>query len=164
MNPLTLNLRHLATRDLDLVGSLSSKDLELDALDPLITEVGPVSYALKVEKMERSLLITGTWELQLSCQCSRCLKPFPLGLGSKAVILELELQGEEAVTVDGDFVDLTPHFREDILLAFPQHPLCGPGCRGLESLAPKDNAMQPGDKSAEASSAWAVLDKLKLND
>ena len=45
----------------------------------------------------------------------------------------LPLEGEEEVPVINDCVDLTPYMREDILLAFPQHPLCEPDCGGLQA-------------------------------
>jgi len=60
-------------------------------------------------------------------------------------------------------LDLTPYAREDILLAFPQHPLCDPGCRGLpqKSSGEPVNANNTGHNEADLS-AWAELDKLKL--
>jgi uncharacterized metal-binding protein YceD (DUF177 family) len=47
--------------------------------------------------------------------------------------LHLPLEGEDKVPVDNDCVDLTPFVREDILLEFPQHPLCKPDCGGIEN-------------------------------
>ncbi len=38
----------------------------------------------------------------------------------------------KAVPIKNDCVDLTPWVREDILLGFPQHPLCRPDCGGLK--------------------------------
>jgi uncharacterized metal-binding protein YceD (DUF177 family) len=55
-------------------------------------------------------------------------------------------------------VDLTPFVREDILLDFPQHPLCKPDCAGLKKKAARKAAA--GEKPATA--VWATLDKLKL--
>ena len=46
--------------------------------------------------------------------------------------LHLPLEGEDKVTVENDCVDLTPFVREDILLEFPQHPLCKPDCARIE--------------------------------
>jgi uncharacterized metal-binding protein YceD (DUF177 family) len=64
-------------------------------------------------------------------------------------------------------VDLTPYVREDIFLAFPQHPLCDVNCSGLKT--PKENAVPGpvvggGEDGAGAGKAspWSVLDKLKL--
>jgi uncharacterized metal-binding protein YceD (DUF177 family) len=67
------------------------------------------------------------------------------------------------VPVDNDCVDLTPYLREDILLEFPQHPLCETECRGLpaKETGKAKKATKPGDSSQEPS-AWADLDKLKF--
>jgi uncharacterized metal-binding protein YceD (DUF177 family) len=58
-------------------------------------------------------------------------------------------------------VDLTPYVREDMLLEFPQYPLCKPDCRGLEKPG-TGGAKDPGGKDELIPSAWAELDKLKL--
>ena len=75
----------------------------------------------------------------------------------------LAFQGEEAVAVNNDCVDLTPYIREDILLEFPQHPLCEADCGGLLKTHPgtRDNAGDPKQTKRE-SSAWDDLDKLKF--
>jgi uncharacterized metal-binding protein YceD (DUF177 family) len=69
------------------------------------------------------------------------------------------LEGEDKVSVENDCVDLTPFIREDILLDFPQHPLCKPECAGLKT---KSQAPKVKDAEKEASAVWAELDKLKL--
>ena len=76
----------------------------------------------------------------------------------------LPLEGEEKVPIDNDCVDLTPYLREDILLEFPQHPLCDADCRGLPAKE-TGKAKKPapaGDSSQQEPSAWADLDKLKF--
>ena len=72
--------------------------------------------------------------------------------------VHLPLEGEDKVSVENDCVDLTPFVREDILLDFPQHPLCKPDCAGLKKKPPAkaEAAEKP------ASDVWAELDKLKL--
>jgi len=73
------------------------------------------------------------------------------------------LEGEEMVVVTNGCVDLTPYIREDIVLAFPQHPLCKPECSGLAGIQ-QQSEKSPGvaGKPEAASSTWAALDKLKL--
>jgi uncharacterized metal-binding protein YceD (DUF177 family) len=53
--------------------------------------------------------------------------------------------------------------REDILLEFPQHPLCETECRGLpaKEMGKAKNTTKSGD-SAQKPSAWSELDKLKF--
>jgi len=159
---ITINLRHLATRSLQLKDEISADELGLNQLDELIRVPGPVLYELEVQKMGPGILVTGRVTVRLECECARCLKPFSLLADLKDFAVQLSLEGEEAVEVDGDFVDLTPYLREDIVLAFPQHPLCEPGCAVLKKQTAPGNEAQPGDESQMTSSAWAVLNKLKL--
>ncbi len=158
----TVNLRHLDDHNLRLQGELSVAELDLDTRDDIIRLAGPLTYDLEVQKLESALLVQGRLRLPLECQCVRCLKPFPHPLELAAWTLHLPLQGEEAVTVSNDCVDLTPYLREDILLEFPQHPLCEPECRGL----PTPKVGQAGKTSSSlpraGSPAWDELNKLKF--
>jgi uncharacterized protein len=162
MHPLGINLRHLVSRELHLEGTISAQDLELVGLDKLVRVSEPVQYDLQVKKVGRDLLVRGRLLARLECQCVRCLKPFPVTLDLPGLVTDLPLEGEDAVPREGDFVDLTPYLREDIVLAFPQHPLCEPGCVGLTKPAAPDAEAQPGQGSRTTSSAWAALNELKL--
>jgi uncharacterized metal-binding protein YceD (DUF177 family) len=71
------------------------------------------------------------------------------------------LNGEEAVPVHDETVDLTSPLREDIVLALPQHPVCEEGCAGLSSARLKTET-ESGPMPELSSGAWAELDKLKL--
>ena len=162
MQPLAVNIRHLVKRELRLTGEISAGDLELDGLDELVRVLGPVQYDLQVEKMDRSLLVRGRLIARLECQCVRCLKPFVSTIDLPELAIDLPLEGEEAVPKEGDFVDLTPCLREDMVLAFPQHPLCEPGCAGLNRPPAPGAEARPGQESQTTSTAWAALNKLKL--
>jgi uncharacterized metal-binding protein YceD (DUF177 family) len=102
----------------------------------------------------------------LDCECVRCLKRFQETLRIDDWACHLPLEGEEKALMVNDCVDLTPHIREDIFLAFPQHPLCDVNCSGLKT--PKKTAdsgpVVGGEDGAGAGerSPWSVLDKLKL--
>jgi uncharacterized protein len=160
---LLVNLRHLDKRNLTLQGELSPAELGFDFQDELIQVNHPLKYALEIQLLDRSLLVRGRLEMVLDCDCARCLKPFPYKLLLPDFASHLTLEGEEAVPVSGDCVDLTPILREDTLLEFPQHPLCKPGCRGLTTTRKtgKTKSTRATDK-AKSSSAWDELDKLKL--
>jgi uncharacterized protein len=157
---LTVNLRHLETRDIHLKGELSLAELDLDVRDELIHVARPVEYDLEVEKLDDAVLVQGRLQVLLECECVRCLKKFRCGLNFENWTLHLPLEGEDAVVVDNDCVDLTPFAREDILLEFPQHPLCKPDCRGLEKLS-AGKTKTVGESKA-VSPAWVELNKLKL--
>jgi len=150
-----VNLRHVEDHTVSLEGELTPEELEIDEKDPLIHVKEPLAYELEVQQMEDALLVQGSLKLTLDCECARCLKPLRYTMDLKAWTAHIPLEGEEKADVVNDLVDLTPYVREDIVLAFPQRPLCGPDCKGL-----------PGaDASSESpltSNPWAELNKLKL--
>jgi uncharacterized protein len=161
MKALTVNIRHLVKEDIQLSGSIEAKELGLSDLDPMIRVPGQVTFDLLVQRLEQSLLVQGRLTVQLACECVRCLKSFPHDLDLTGFAADIPLEGEGSA-VEGDLVDLTPWVREDILLAFPQHPLCEPGCAGLQKPAAPGNEAQPGQESQTTSPVWAVLNRLEL--
>ena len=155
---LKVNLRHLDEDELHLQGELPVAALDLGVNDELVHAEKPLRYDLKVELLHDAILVTGSLKLPLECECARCLKKFKTVLNLTGWAAHLPLEGEDKVAVENDCVDLTPFVREDILLDFPQHPLCKPECAGLKSkTARKAEAVEK-----PASDAWAKLDKLKL--
>jgi uncharacterized protein len=162
--PLLINLRHVETRNVGLKGELSVAELDIDTKDELIQVTEPLVYELEVQRMEGGLLVQGRLVATLDCLCSRCLKPFKYELALDPWTAHLPLEGEESVAVVNDCVDLTPYVREDILLEFPQHPLCEQECRGLpETNGGKAGTASSADQTESiSSSAWAELNKLKL--
>jgi uncharacterized protein len=161
--PLLINLRHLEAHNARLNGELAVDELDLDTGDEMIRAKEPLHYDLEVQQLEQSLLIQGRLRLTLNCQCVRCLKPFELRIELKEWTRHLALEGEESVPVVNDCVDLTPFLREDILLEFPQHPLCKADCGGLpKTRRGKTNKVDDLKPGSQKSSAWAELDKLKF--
>ncbi len=161
--PLTINLRHLERADARMEGTLTPAELELENLDELITAAGPLSYAVVVERSDENLLVSGKLAIELECQCARCLAPFRYNLELDPWHALIPLSGEECAPVVNDSVDLTPFVREDILLEFPQHPLCKPECGGLPK-AKQMSVPRPAESgpAGTASPAWDKLNKLKL--
>ena len=160
--PLIFNLRHLEENPLHLKGELPIADLDLDTLDELIHVRSPLAHDLEVQRLEQAVLVQGSLGLTLQCECARCLKPYEHRLKLDHWACHLPLEGEDQVTVVNDCVDLTPYVREDIVLAFPQHPLCKSDCHGL--AAPKPETGRRVDPPEAAASPWAALDKLKLDN
>ena len=161
--PLLVNLRHLEAHNLELQGELPVEDLDLDLRDEMVSAKKPLEYDLEVQKLENSLLLQGQLHLTLQCQCVRCLKPFAYKLNLQPWTRHLPLEGDEKVPIINDCVDLTPFAREDILLEFPQHPLCEVDCRGLSrSEGGKPGKTNGARQTGKESSAWTELDKLKF--
>jgi uncharacterized protein len=160
----TVNLRHLEEAPQTLEGQISPAELEVaDIGDAKIQAKEALNFHVEVEKQDRNLLVSGALRTNLDCQCVRCLKAFKYPLELKPYHLYVPLEGEDAAPVVNDLVDLTPFFREDTLLAFPQHPLCSEDCAGLPNASGSKTAKP--DKSpqgSETASAWSELDKLKF--
>jgi len=160
---LLINLHHLTDDELSLDGELDIAELDIETLDEIIQLKEPLHYDLEVEKLEDSLLVQGELRIQLDCQCVRCLKQFDYELKLNNWTCHIPLKGEEAAPVVSDCVDLTPFVREDILLAFPQHPLCDPQCKGLLKAQPgKGKKAQAAGQTQTGLTAWAELNKLKF--
>ena len=156
---LQVNLRHLEEHGIHLEGELPAAELDLGVNDELIRAEQPLRYDLSVELLHDAVLVTGSLALALDCECGRCLKKFKTELKLSGWAAHLPLEGEDKVPVDNDCVDLTPFVREDILLNFPQHPLCKPDCAGLK---PKGRARKVEAAEKPAAAVWAELDKLKI--
>ncbi len=161
---LTVNLRHLEHKNLEIEGELTIEELDFGAIDPLIHLQKPLTYVLEIQKYETNILVQGELTLPLECECVRCLKRFAYTLELAEWDLLLPLEGEDAVKIISDTVDLTPYVREDMLLGFPQHPLCEPECGGLQLPSAEATKLKPSDQAAPGASVWAALDQLKLNE
>jgi uncharacterized metal-binding protein YceD (DUF177 family) len=160
---LKINLRHLEETELRRKGEAAPGEMDWGVQDEALSVDGPLQYDLTVQKLEDALLVQGVLRIRLRCNCVRCLKAFSLPLELSAWTRHLPLQGEECVPVVNDCVDLTPYLREDILLEFPQHPLCEADCRGMpnEYRGIADRA-DGASQTKEQSTAWSQLDKLKF--
>lgn len=157
--PLKVNLRHLKDHGLHLKDEMPVAELDLGVADELIRLEKPLRYDLTVDLLHDALLVQGRLVLPLDCECVRCLKKFKMDVKLSPWTVHLPLEGEDQVSVENDCVDLTPFMREDILLSFPQHPLCKTDCAGLKI---KTKGPKAGRETDSQPSAWAELDKLKL--
>jgi uncharacterized protein len=156
---LSVNLRNIEEHEIHLKGELPVAELDFGVTDELVRLEKPLRYDLTVEQLHDSLLVRGSLKLILNCECVRCLKAFEHKLVLEDWALHLPLEGEDKVSVNNDCVDLTPFVREDMLLEFPQHPLCKPDCAGLKT---KSAVKMTGQDEAAKPSPWTQLDKLKL--
>ena len=160
--PLTVNIQHLLKHSLRLKGELPVDELELGINDEMAQAKEALRYDLEAEKLEDAFLLRGHLRLKLDCQCVRCLKAFKTDVDLQDWACHLPLEGEDAVSIVNDSVDLTPFIREDILLGFPQHPVCKPECGGLKGLKQGKPDKTSLPDAGLPSSALAELDKLKL--
>jgi uncharacterized metal-binding protein YceD (DUF177 family) len=161
--PLSVNLRLLETDNLFLEGNLTPEELDIDTQDEIIHLSRPLRYQVEAQMLEDGLLVSGSLSVPLDCECARCLKPFVYTVELDGWACHLPLEGEDAAKVANDCVDLTPYIREDILLEFPQHPLCDPQCSGLTKTSPgKPGKTFDSGIGVATPSPWTELNKLKL--
>ena len=157
--PLLVNLKELEHRDGRLSGELPVEDLDLAIQDDAIQPTKTLTYDLNVQLMPDALFVRGKVGMSLDCRCVRCLEPFIHRVEFPDWICHVPLLGVEKAPIIKGFVDLTPYLREDILLAFPQHPLCRKDCPGL---AAGDSEPPKNGDHGESSSPWDKLNQLKL--
>jgi uncharacterized protein len=162
---LTFNIRHLEHKNLELQGQMALEELDLEPVDIVVHPQAGLTYDIEIQKFENNILVQGSLSLPLKCECVRCLKSFPYQLELPDWSCLLPLQGEDAVPIINDTVDLTPYLREDMLLNFPQHPLCEPECDGIKLPAQTEQKKQkPSGAKPPGESVWTALDKLKLEE
>jgi uncharacterized protein len=161
--PILVNVKNLEKESEILEGELTVEELALQGLDELIRNVGPLEYQLEVEMQAAGVLAIGCLSMKLTCDCGWCLQPFEHLVELEEWSCLAPLEGDDAVEIRDDCVDLTPFVREDILLAFPQYPKCGTECRGLPQTPPKAQPKTGGVGGEGVDlSVWAELSKLKL--
>ena len=156
--PVIIHLEQLKSEDLHLSGELPAEDLQLDlgGTHDLIRSAKNLHYELDASWADDSILIHGHLKINLSCDCARCVQPFTYTMDLSNWSTMLSLNGADTIEVKGEYVDLTPSFREDILLGLPRHPLCDESCQGLVS----QQETLP-DEDEEPSDAWGALEDWK---
>lgn len=93
-----------------------------------------IPLELRLESVVEGVYVSGTAEVALTGECSRCLRPIEDDL-------ELELQElyfypgndteEDAALVVDERIDLEPLIRDAVVLDLPFTPLCREDCPGL---------------------------------
>jgi|LSQX01.3.fsa_nt_gb uncharacterized protein len=111
----------------------SAKELGLEGKE-LPDEV-KIKVDLKVTFAKEIIYIEGKAAVKLDLQCVRCLQNFNCVLDlefKESFPLSREGQTDsEHLIIEHGFVDLTPYFRELVLLNLPLKALCQENCRGI---------------------------------
>jgi uncharacterized protein len=128
--------------------------LELEP-DPIVEVLTPIHYRLFVELLTGELVVRGSLSCRAACTCGKC-----------AVRFETEIRVTDFLRVRefrelSEAIDLTPDMREDIILAFPNYPVCSSGCRGLcPQCGANWNEKTCSCRPPGENSAWNALDQL----
>ena len=159
---LIVSLKKLRERTVHFQGEVTIAEMDLPPNDELVRLGAPVSYDFEASVRGDAIILEGQVSTVADCDCARCLKPVKVDVEIDVWQATIPLEGEDAVSVLDDSVDLTPFLREDILLFFPQHPLCKSECKGL-TFVDKRPAKKPDEPTGAGNgSAWTALDKLKF--
>lgn len=158
--PLLINLQELEDHDKPLCGELPSEEVEFDIDDDVTTPAQTLMFELNAHSLPDALLVRGKLHLDLHCKCVRCMEPFLYSIDFPDWICHIPTEGEDKAPIIKGCVDLTPYIREDMLLAFPQHPLCRENCPGLLTKDSKKSEDSSDDDGS--SSPWDQLNQLKL--
>lgn len=138
---------------------------------PQVNAKTPITFDLDVIKLahEFTAYIKGL-DCECTFDCSRCLAPFvaPLHIDSASRQYIYDLPTEDLPTDEEVFyikkgasvIDIKPFVREEILLHFPDFPVCSAGCKGLCSVCGTN--LNLSDCSCSKGSANNPFASLKL--
>lgn len=100
-----------------------------------VPAASPVELDVRLESVGEGVLVTGTAEVRLSGECTRCLGPI-------SDSMEIDIQelffypgngpdDDEVSRIEGERIDLEPVVRDAVVLDLPFTPLCRDDCLGL---------------------------------
>lgn len=158
---LHVNLKQIQDEPVAMSGEAPVSAVDFGFADEVIHFSKPLKYDLTVQHLHDSLLLTGTLELTLQCDCVRCLRTFESVIVLRDWACHIPLEGEDRPPVVKDSVDLTPYIREDMVLALPTHPVCRDDCPGLDHKSQSD-PFGGANSAGPSRSPWDELNKLKL--
>ena len=123
--------------------------------------VSPIAISLHFAAINsgHDLLVTGSFSGEAELLCDRCDASFFWHFEDHSVCHELENAFRRTI-------DLTEELREDILMVFPQHPLCREDCRGICPVCGVNLnegtcqclETEAEDKGTEGQNPWSALD------
>jgi uncharacterized protein len=179
-DPLVLDVRTLQRRP----GSMVTVERSAPAPAGLgvamarVPEGSPIELDLRLESVLEGVLVSGTADLQISAECSRCLEPFDWheevdltelfrypATDARGVIVEEEDESEDPLPVlDDDLIDLQPVLRDAVVLDLPLAPLCSEECLGLCPQCGVRLADDPQHAHETTDPRWAALAALTEPD
>lgn len=137
----------------------------------------PIDLDLRLESVMEGVLVSGTADVEVSAECSRCLDPidwnedvelrelflYPATDARGRPVVESGEADEEALPrVQDNMIDLEPVLRDAIVLGLPLAPVCDEDCRGLCPTC--GERLDDGHGHEMVDPRWAALGDLVIEE
>ncbi len=179
-DPLVLDARSLQRRpgSMITVARTASAPADLGVAMARVPEGSPIELDLRLESVLEGILVSGTADLEISAECSRCLDPvhwheevdltelfrYPSTDARGAVLDEPDESEDPLPLVQDDFVDLNPVLRDAVVIDLPLAPLCREECLGLCPDCGVRLEDEPQHQHQTSDPRWAALADLLESD
>jgi len=121
----------------------------------------PLRAALRLDAVAGGIEVRGTVTVAVRHRCYRCLTEIDDELAlDLAEVVTADATGDDDYHLDGDVLDVEPLLRDEVLLAMPVVPACGPDCPGLVGAPGSGLNTATPDQEDESASPFAVLKDL----
>jgi len=171
--PLVLDVRSLQRRPGSMVTVTRSvlAPTGLGVAMARVPEGSPIDLDLRLESVLEGVLVSGTADLEISAECSRCLDSFdwhqefdltelfryPPTDARGAVVEEDDESDDPLPVLEDDLINLEPTLRDAVVLDLPLAPLCREDCPGLCSVCGAKLEDDPQHAHETSDPRWAAL-------
>ena len=129
-----------------------------------------IDISCNVTKVLKEISVNGLIQFGIRTQCSRCLKDVELDLNTDIKLtltpkdeVDDNAEGIDHEVYEGESIDLSNYFREQIAMNLPYRVVCNESCKGLCSKCGKDLNIEICDcEKSLNDSAFAVLKGIKF--
>ena len=139
--------------------------------DDRVTLLEAPAVSGQIRQQARRVHVSGRVTARAKVECDRCLKPVELATDSRfklEYVTTEDYQAQQAVELteedldlsvfDGEAIDIDELVTEELLLAVPDHVLCGENCRGMCAVCGVDkNSTECGCEAQTVDPRWAGL-------
>lgn len=175
--PLVLDLKRLERRpgSMITVEDTVPAPVGLGLAMASVPEGSPIELDLRVESVMEGVLVSGTADVEVRAECSRCLDP--VEWNEEVDLRELfaypatdargrpvgdEVDEDPLPVVQDDMIDLEPILRDAIVLALPLAPVCDQECRGICPTC--GDRLDDDHRHESVDPRWAALGGLVIED
>lgn len=141
-----------------------------------VVEGSPIEIDLTLESVVEGIWISGTADVEVQAECSRCLDPigwsetvaleqmyrYPATDARGALIAEDDLSDDESEPeVVDESIDIEEALRDAVVLALPMAPLCSPDCGGIcAQCGERVESLDSPHEHPSGDPRWAALEAL----